>query len=134
MIEAHDAIGRSAMNKALWRIIPLFGLIGFFSMSVVTTLVLNAPLILAAAAGLDPTNVGYLVSLGGAFGVAAINTISQIGGFSAPFAWGIAKDATGSFQAGLITLSIIAVVLAGLLMRMRRTLRGRAARQVVVTA
>ena len=178
-------------------------------MCVVTTMVLNAPLVLASATGLDATSVGYLVSLGGAFGVAAIlfagnfadrhgdrwgnaacyaavlgcavlvmglatsavpavigylvfatfcfvlpsvtssgwaevlhvrelavgaaaiNTISQIGAFSAPFAWGLAKDASGSFQAGLITLSVLAIVFTGLLLAMRAQVRGRAERRVL---
>jgi MFS transporter, ACS family, tartrate transporter len=190
----------------------LLGLIGFFSMCVVTTLVLNAPLVLAAATGLDPTRVGYLVSLGGLFGVAAIllagnhadqhgdrwgnsafyaiviggavlvmgvstsavpgiigylvfatfcfvlpsvvssgwadalhvrelaigaaaiNTMSQIGAFAAPFAWGMAKDSTGSFEAGLIALSIVALLLAGLLLVMRAQVRGKLARSAVVAA
>ena len=37
---------------------------------------------------------------------AAINSIGQLGSFVAPFAWGWAKDATGSYNAGLWVLPI----------------------------
>jgi ACS family tartrate transporter-like MFS transporter len=40
-----------------------------------------------------------------AVGAAAINTISQIGAFVMPFAWGAMRDVTGSFHAGLLGLS-----------------------------
>jgi len=39
-----------------------------------------------------------------AISIAAINTIGQTGSFVAPFAWGLARDATGSFQAGAAAL------------------------------
>ncbi len=51
-----------------------------------------------------------------AVGAAAINTLSQIGAFVSPFAWGAARDATGSFQAGLIALLIMTLLLAVLMM------------------
>ena len=34
-----------------------------------------------------------------AVGTAAINTLWQIGAFLSPYAWGVTKDATGSFRA-----------------------------------
>lgn len=190
----------------------LLGLIGFLTMCVVTTLVLNAPLILATMGGLGSAQIGWTVSLGGVLGVlailltgnhadrrgdrwgisaactlmlaaavlvmalststatlvagyivfatfcfavpsvvssgwpealhvrelavgaAAINTISQIGAFSAPFAWGVARDALGSFRPGLVAISLIAVILAGLLLLMRQVLHGRAARPARINA
>jgi ACS family tartrate transporter-like MFS transporter len=51
-----------------------------------------------------------------AVGAAAINTLSQIGAFVTPFAWGAARDATGSFQAGLIALLLMTLLLATLMM------------------
>ncbi len=60
-----------------------------------------------------------------AVGAAAINTLSQIGAFVSPIAWGAAKDATGSFHAGMIALVIMTVVLAILL----RTLHLQVRRQ-----
>jgi MFS transporter, ACS family, tartrate transporter len=190
----------------------LLGLFGSLLMAVVTTVVLNAPLVLASSAGLATPQVGFLVSLGGllgaaailfggnyadrygdrwgvafwctiimagallvlglapspmlvilaylafatvcftvpmltssgwaealhvrelAIGAAAINTMSQIGAFVAPFGWGLAKDATGSFQIALIALSFIALLAAGLLMLVRHQLRGRNPRGPAVAA
>lgn len=63
-----------------------------------------------------------------AVGAAAINTICQIGAFVAPYGWGIAKDATGSFEPALITLSIVALPMAFLLLLLRHQVRGRATR------
>ena len=54
-----------------------------------------------------------------AVGGAAINTMSQIGAFLMPYVWGAAKDATGSFQAGLIGLSVATAMLAALILYMR---------------
>jgi MFS transporter, ACS family, tartrate transporter len=60
-----------------------------------------------------------------AVGAAAINTISQIGAFLAPFAWGAMKDATGSFQPALIALSGVALLMSALIHVLRRQVRGR---------
>jgi ACS family tartrate transporter-like MFS transporter len=45
-----------------------------------------------------------------AVGCAAINTISQVGAFLMPFAWGAVQDATGGFRVGLTGLAICALV------------------------
>lgn len=44
----------------------------------------------------------HLLAVGGA----AINTVSQLGAFLMPYAWGAARDATGGFGAGLVGLSL----------------------------
>ena len=181
----------------------LLGTIGFLLIGVITTVVLNAPLILQAATTLDAKSIGYLVALGGlmgaaailvlgnyadrhgdrwgnafwcglvlagavlvmglspspmltiaaylgfaticftlpmltssgwaevlhvrelAIGAAAINTISQIGAFVAPYGWGAAKDATGSFQPALIGFSFITLVMAALIRLLRGQVRGK---------
>jgi ACS family tartrate transporter-like MFS transporter len=54
-----------------------------------------------------------------AVGTATINTISQIGGFAAPYAWGVAKDATGSYHAGLLALPAAYLVAAAVVMLLR---------------
>jgi len=41
-----------------------------------------------------------------AVGCAAINTVSQIGAFLMPFAWGAVQDATGGFETGLWGLAL----------------------------
>ncbi|MDB5671759.1 MAG: transporter, family, tartrate transporter [Alphaproteobacteria bacterium] len=45
-----------------------------------------------------------------AVGCAAINSVSQVGAFVMPFAWGAAQDATGGYQAGLWGLAIAAAL------------------------
>ena len=180
----------------------LLGLMGFLLIGTVTTVILNAPMILQDATGLDAKQVGYLVGFGGlvgaaailfggghadrhgdrwgnaawcglvlagavlimglapsplvvviayltfaavcftipmltssgwaellhvrelAIGAAAINMLSQFGAFLGPYGWGMAKDATGSFQTALIALSIVALGMSGLLLLLRRQVRG----------
>jgi ACS family tartrate transporter-like MFS transporter len=68
-----------------------------------------------------------------AVGAAAINTMSQIGAFAMPFIWGMAKDATGSFQAGLMGLSVATAMLAALILYVRgRVAAGRRARTLAL--
>jgi ACS family tartrate transporter-like MFS transporter len=62
-----------------------------------------------------------------AVGAAAINTMAQVGAFLAPFAWGASRDATGSFDAGLLGLFFLAVATAALTMTVRRGVRRRRA-------
>jgi ACS family tartrate transporter-like MFS transporter len=65
-----------------------------------------------------------------AVGSAAINTMWQIGSFLSPYAWGVAKDAPGSYRASLIAGSVLAVVEGILILYLRRRViaerRGRA--------
>ena len=65
-----------------------------------------------------------------AVGSAAINTLWQIGGFLSPYAWGVARDATGSYRAGLIAASLLAVIESALILYIRARViaerRGRA--------
>ena len=55
-----------------------------------------------------------------AIGVAAINGIGMVGSFLAPFAWGVLKDRTGGFEAGLWCLPILFLVAAAIVMGLRR--------------
>lgn len=184
------------------------GLFGSLVIGVVTSIILNAPLILADMTALDQTQIGHVVSLGGllgiaaiilagnhadrhgdrwgnavafcialatavllmglarsptiviiaylgfatccfvipsltssgwaevmsmrelAVGAAAINTMSQIGAFAMPFAWGVGKDATGSFHLALIALALVSLMMATLLLPLRRQVRAHADRSV----
>ncbi len=190
----------------------MFGAFGFLLIGVLITFILSAPIILAAATGLDETGVGYLVSLGGllgaaailfggnyadrhgdrflnafwctmvmaaaflaiylapapvvvgiaylafatvcfvipmltssawaevlhvrelAVGAAAINTICQVGAFLMPFGWGAARDATGSFDAGLIALVFMTLASGTLMLVLRWQVRGRAMRKEIAAA
>jgi len=68
-----------------------------------------------------------------AIGAAAINMLSQFGGFLGPYGWGVAKDATGSFRVALIALSFVALAMAGLLLILRREVRGKVMRPAAIT-
>jgi ACS family tartrate transporter-like MFS transporter len=181
----------------------MLGIIGVLVIGAITTFILSAPMILVATTGLDVTQAGYLIGVGGvlgaaatifagnladrmgdrwilafwcivvmafafvivalapspgivivaylafatvcftipmlqssgwgevlhvrelAVGAAAINTLAQIGAFASPFAWGAAKDATGSFAPGLYALAVMTVVQAGLILVLRRQIRER---------
>ena len=70
--------------------------------------------VLVASSWADVLHVRQL-----AVGSAAINTLWQIGAFLSPYAWGVAKDATGDFRAGLIGASILAVGQALLILYVR---------------
>jgi ACS family tartrate transporter-like MFS transporter len=61
-----------------------------------------------------------------AVGAAAINTMSQIGAFVSPFAWGVATDATGSYAAGLGAVAAMMALSAVLIMVLRAQVRAGA--------
>ena len=58
--------------------------------------------------------------------------LSQFGAFLGPYGWGVAKNATGSFQAALIALSFVALAMAGLLLILRREVRGKVMRPAAI--
>jgi ACS family tartrate transporter-like MFS transporter len=45
-----------------------------------------------------------------AVGAAAINSVANVGSFVGPYLWGLTRDASGSFQAGLLALAAIALL------------------------
>jgi MFS transporter, ACS family, tartrate transporter len=63
-----------------------------------------------------------------AIGVAAIGSIGMVGSFIGPYAWGVAKDFTGSYQAGLLWLVVPHLAAAMIVLAVRRI--GRATRVV----
>jgi ACS family tartrate transporter-like MFS transporter len=69
-----------------------------------------------------------------AVGAAAINTMSQIGAFLTPFAWGALADATGSFDAGLLGVVLMMGVNAALIWVLREQVRGPTRRAVPAAA
>jgi ACS family tartrate transporter-like MFS transporter len=62
-----------------------------------------------------------------AVAVAAINGVGQVGSFLMPFAWGIVRDATGGFHAGLTALIAPYVLGALIVLWLRRDHRRRLA-------
>jgi ACS family tartrate transporter-like MFS transporter len=69
-----------------------------------------------------------------AVGVAAIGSIGMLGAFAGPWAWGVARDRTGGFQAGELTLFAAYAVAALLIVAMRRLQRARAREAVALAA
>ena len=59
-----------------------------------------------------------------AVGCAAINTVSQLGAFLMPYAWGAAQDATGGFEAGLLGLAVAAGLAVAVALATRAEARG----------
>ncbi|HMA03172.1 MAG: MFS transporter, partial [Gemmatimonas sp.] len=45
-----------------------------------------------------------------AVGAAAINSVANVGSFVGPYLWGVSRDASGSFQAGLLALAATALM------------------------
>jgi nitrate/nitrite transporter NarK len=60
-----------------------------------------------------------------AVGVAAINGVGQVGSFFMPFAWGVVRDATGNFHAGLTALIFPYLLAAAIVLALRRDHRRR---------
>ncbi len=58
-------------------------------------------------------------------GVAAIGSIGMMGAFIGPYAWGLAKDYSGSYRGGLLALAISYIAAASILMFIRRIARIR---------
>jgi ACS family tartrate transporter-like MFS transporter len=56
-------------------------------------------------------------------GIAAIGSIGMIGGFIGPYVFGVARDYTGSFQAGLLWLAVPYLLAAGIVLTLRRKAR-----------
>jgi ACS family tartrate transporter-like MFS transporter len=71
-----------------------------------------------------------------AVGVAAVGSIGMVGSFIGPYAWGLARDQTGSYQAGLLALIVPYLVAAGLVLLLRQMgrarIHARAARRIVI--
>jgi MFS transporter, ACS family, tartrate transporter len=61
----------------------------------------------------------FLTGKSAAAGIATANTIAIIGGFVGPYWMGLAKDFTGNYQRGLLTLSLPSLAAAGILLYMR---------------
>jgi ACS family tartrate transporter-like MFS transporter len=58
-----------------------------------------------------------------AVGVAAIGSIGMVGSFIGPYAWGIARDFTGSYQAGLLWLVFPHLAAAAIVLLVRHNAR-----------
>jgi len=57
----------------------------------------------------------FLKGRAAAAGIAAMNTIGIVGAFVGPYWMGIAKDLTGNYQRGLVTMAVPMLIAAGIL-------------------
>jgi len=69
-----------------------------------------------------------------AVGAAAINTVGNIGAFVMPYGWGIARDATGTFQAATVALAVTSVLLTALIFGLRSRVGSAANRPALEAA
>jgi MFS transporter, ACS family, tartrate transporter len=104
MIAAGYAVG--GLSARPWLVVPAL------AVGVVTYSSLQGPLL-----SIPPT---FLKGKSMAAGIAAMNTLGMLGGFIGPYWMGIAKDLTGDYQHGLLTLTIPSLVAAGIMFWMRR--------------
>ena len=126
-----DRRGDRFLN-AFWYAMLLAGALFLILLAPSPLIVMGAYLAFAAACFTIPmlTSSGWSEVLGRgelAVGAAAINTMSQIGAFTMPFAWGAARDATGSFDLALGALVVMALATAALTLVIRREILGRRA-------
>jgi MFS transporter, ACS family, tartrate transporter len=63
----------------------------------------------------------FLKGRSAAAGIAAMNTIGMLGGFIGPYWMGLAKDFTGDYQRGLLTLTIPGLAAAAIMFSMLRS-------------
>lgn len=66
-------------------------------------------------------------------GAALINSVSQIGAFVSPIVFGMMKDRTGAYTAGLLTLPVMLALLLGLVLILRRQVRPQPQLQLAIT-
>jgi MFS transporter, ACS family, tartrate transporter len=57
---------------------------------------------------------GFLTGAAAAGGIAFINSVGAFGGFVGPYMVGFLKDATGSFDAGMIGMAVILIIATGI--------------------
>ncbi len=69
----------------------------------------------------------FLAGRAAAAGIAAMNTITMFSGFVGPYWMGVMKDATGSYNAGLLGLIVPSLVAAGCMYGLTRNLARRPA-------
>jgi ACS family tartrate transporter-like MFS transporter len=92
------------------------------------------PQIVRDVSGLGPFGVGVLSAIpnlvAAAGGIAVMTTVANLGGFLGPYAVGVLKQRTGSFQEGLLLLAGASLAGAALALWMRRSpiLRGESPR------
>jgi MFS transporter, ACS family, tartrate transporter len=88
----------------------------FLAVPAIAAVAISYPALLGPFLTIPPT---FLKGKSMAAGIAAMNTIGMLGGFIGPYWMGYAKDLTGNYQRGLLTLAIPALLCALLTLWMR---------------
>jgi len=109
VIAAGYAVG--GLSARPWLVVPAL------AVAVITLSSLQGPLL-----AIPPT---FLKGKTMAAGIAAMNTLGMLGGFIGPYWMGIAKDWTGDYQHGLLTLTIPSLIAAAIILWMWRNSRRR---------
>jgi ACS family tartrate transporter-like MFS transporter len=126
--ERHSRLAGKGADDRYWHVIPwcIFLAIGLTVCGLST-----APFIVVPALGIvfiaynamqGPVWAippSFFTGRSSAAAIAAINTISIIGGFFGPYYMGLVKDVTGNYQRGLITLSVPMLLAAGIMLYLR---------------
>jgi ACS family tartrate transporter-like MFS transporter len=121
-------------ERHLHTVVPLLLIAGAFlamGVSIAPSIVVPAYVVLfagqmavQAAFWLIPSDV--LHGRSAAVGVAAIGSIGMVGAFIGPYAWGIARDVSGSYQTGLLWLVVPTLAAAAIVLAVRRAARSGA--------
>jgi MFS transporter, ACS family, tartrate transporter len=127
--ERHSRLAKHQADDRYWHIIPccVFMALGLTicGLSTASFILLPALALLFIAYNamqgpfwsLPPS---FFTGKSSAAAIAAVNTIGITGGFFGPYYMGLAKDLTGDYQRGLITLSLPMLVAAGVMLYLRR--------------
>jgi ACS family tartrate transporter-like MFS transporter len=89
----------------------------WFAVPALAMVAIGYPALLGPLNAIPPT---FLKGKSMAAGIAAMNTIGMLGGFLGPYWMGIAKDLTGNYQRGLLTLALPTLLAAIITLWMRR--------------
>jgi ACS family tartrate transporter-like MFS transporter len=126
--ERHSRLAKQQANDRYWHIIP--GCV-FMALGLIICGLSTASFIVLPALGLVfiafnamqgpfwSLPPSFFTGKSSAAAIAAVNTIGITGGFFGPYYMGLAKDLTGDYQRGLITLSIPMLAAAGIMLYLR---------------
>jgi ACS family tartrate transporter-like MFS transporter len=88
---------------------------------VVLALSLGAAGLLSTHGPIWPLPVTFLTGSAAAGGIAVMTSVANLGGFLGPYAVGVLKERSGSFESGLLLLALISLAGAALALRLRRS-------------
>ena len=132
--ERHSRLARHKADDRYWHIIPgcIFMAIGLVICGLSFTPIIVLPALSIVFIAFNAMQGPFwslppslFAGRSSAAAIAAVNTIGITGGFIGPYYMGLAKDLTGDYQRGLITLSIPMLLAAGIMFYLSRSARRR---------